>query len=89
MSAPHPSRPSPSPAAPILAASRVARAPKRPGDSLAWQFAATRYDVEVENPARRWPVEPGEVPLADDGRWSVRVAVDERLLYNHPRLNRD
>jgi cyclic beta-1,2-glucan synthetase len=60
-----------------------------PGYSLTWRLGATRYEVDVENPAGRsrgiaaaWlddlPVDPGAVPLAEDGRHHrVRAVIGE------------
>jgi cyclic beta-1,2-glucan synthetase len=61
-----------------------------PGYSIAWRFGKTRYAIDVANPAGRSrgtagatldgvPVDPGAIPLTDDGgRHEVRVVLGER-----------
>jgi cyclic beta-1,2-glucan synthetase len=60
------------------------------GYSIAWRFGSTRYEIKVANPERRCrgvaeaeldgaAVDPGAIPLADDGRThEVRLVLGAR-----------
>ena len=57
---------------------------------MLWRFGGTRYEIEVENPEHRCrgvarveldgaPVDPGAIPLKDDGATHrVRVVIGKR-----------
>ena len=61
-----------------------------PGYAMLWRFGGTRYEIEVENPEHRCrgvarveldgaPVDPGAIPLKDDGATHrVRVVIGKR-----------
>ena len=63
-----------------------------PGFSIAWRFGATRYWIDVLNPERRsrgiaeavldgTSVDPGAIPLRDDGgRHELQVVLGDRVL---------